>query len=359
MRRWFPSVQSPLWRVGGSWQGWRGTDAVTDDTFIISCRGKKDASRITLNFDRLDYFDYHENKSSLISKKKREGNPLKSLGMNKNSSMKERSSLLVFTDLDGTLLDHDSYSFEPALPALSELKEKCIPLIICSSKTRAEIEIIRQRLHNGHPFVSENGGAIFIPKGYFSHTFRYTREDSDYRIIEYGTSYSKIREVLKKMEGHSSGKIRGFGDFPIEEVAVLCDFSLDQARLAKMREYDEPFILKNIDALDKIQQIAENANLRVTRGGRFYHLLGENDKGKAVLRLRDIYEKKFKRIKTIALGNSQNDLKMLEVVDYPVLVQKPNGNYDPSVKCDNLILAPGIGPIGWNAAVLELLDDLL
>jgi len=273
--------------------------------------------------------------------------------------MKEQPSLLVFTDLDGTLLDHDSYSFKPAVPTLGVLKEKKIPLIICTSKTRAEIERIRQQLHNKHPFVSENGGAIFIPKNYFSQAFRYTREDSDYRIIEYGTSYSKIREVLKKMKGHYSSKIKGFGDFSIEEVAGLCDFSPDQARLAKMREYDEPFILKDIDSLDKIQQIAENAHLHITRGGRFYHLLGENDKGKAVLRLRDIYKKKFKHVKTIALGDSQNDLQMLGAVDYPVLVQKPNGSYDPMVKLENLSFAPGIGPIGWNAAVLELLDDLL
>lgn len=284
---------------------------------------------------------------------------MKSHGTSKNSSTKEQSFLLVFTDLDGTLLDQETYSFEPALPALAVLREKKIPLIICTSKTRAEIENIRQQLHNKHPFVSENGGAIFIPKGYFSKAFKYTREDRDYRIIEYGTSYSKIREVFKKMEGHSSGKLRGFGDFSIEEVAELCDFSLDQACLAKMREYDEPFILKDIDAFEKIRHIAENANLRITRGGRFYHLLGQNDKGKAVLRLRDLYEMTFERIKTIALGDSHNDLQMLEAVDYPVLVQKPDGNYDPSIKLDNFILAQDIGPIGWNAAVLRLLDNLL
>lgn len=279
--------------------------------------------------------------------------------MNMDSSMKEQSSLLIFTDLDGTLLDQDSYSFKPALPALSVLRKKDTPLIICTSKTRAEIEVIRQRLHNRHPFVSENGGAIFIPKGYFSQKFRYTREDSDYLIIEYGTSYSKIRDVLKKMEGHSSGKIKGFGDIPIEEVAELCDFSQDQARLAKIREYDEPFVLKNIDALDKIQQTARNANLRITRGGRFYHLLGENDKGKAILRLRNLYKKTFKRVTTIALGDSQNDLPMLEAADYPVLMQKPDGSYDSSIKLDNLLLVQGSGPIGWNTAVLKLLDNLL
>ncbi len=273
--------------------------------------------------------------------------------------MKEQPCLLVFTDLDGTLLDHTSYSFEPALPGLAVLHEKNIPLIICTSKTRAEIEIIRQRLNNGHPFVSENGGAIFIPKDYFSKTYSYTREDSDYRIIEYGTSYSKIREVFKKVKGHSSGQIRGFGDLSVEEVAGLCDLSLDQARLAKMREYDEPFILKDSDALEKIQHMAEDAHLHVTRGGRFYHLLGENDKGKAASTLRDIYEKTFKSVKTIALGDSQNDLPMLEAVDYPVLVQKPDGSYDPSIKLDNLFFAPGIGPYGWKAAVVHLLDILV
>jgi mannosyl-3-phosphoglycerate phosphatase len=273
--------------------------------------------------------------------------------------MKRQPSLLVFTDLDGTLLDQDSYSFNSAIPALAVLNEKNIPLIICTSKTQAEIETIRQQLQNRHPFVSENGGAIFIPKDYFSQTYSYTRDDSDYHVIEYGTSYSRIREVFNKMKEYSSGWIKGFGDFSIEEVAGLCNFSLDQARLAKMREYDEPFILKDIDALHKIQRMAEDVHLHVIRGGRFYHLLGENDKGKAVSKLRDIYEMKFKGIKTIALGDSQNDLHMFEFVDYPVLVQKPDGSYDPSIKLDNLFFAPGIGPCGWNAAVLHLLDTLV
>ena len=84
--------------------------------------------------------------------------------LNGNNSHKDYR-LLVFTDLDGTLLDHESYSFEPALPALAVLKEKNIPLVLCTSKTRAEIELFRIQLKNIHPFISENGGAIFVPKG--------------------------------------------------------------------------------------------------------------------------------------------------------------------------------------------------
>jgi mannosyl-3-phosphoglycerate phosphatase len=266
---------------------------------------------------------------------------------------------LVFTDLDGTLLDHETYSFEPALSAIHALKKRNIPLIICTSKTRAEIEQVRTELHNTHPFISENGGAIFIPKNYFSSTFPFTREEPNYFIIELGIPYSKLREVFHLIKNLKPGKIKGFGDFSPQEVAEICGFSLQKANLAKKREYDEPFILENDAALNKILETAKDSNLQITRGGRFYHLLGDNDKGKAILLLKNIYKEKSKHLKSIALGDSLNDLPMLEVVDYPILVQKPNGSYDPSVELNNLILASGRGPSGWCDSVFKLLNKSL
>lgn len=267
--------------------------------------------------------------------------------------------LLVLTDLDGTLLDHETYSFQSALPALKVLKRKNIPLIICTSKTRAEIESVRLELQNTHPFISENGGAIFIPRGYFSHKFPFTREDSEYLIIELGTPYTKLREIFDQIRTILPGKLKGFGDLSPDQVADLCGFSLSEAKLAKKREYDEPFVLKNENAIEMIQKMASHSKLHINRGGRFYHLMGDNDKGNAVLLLKDIYKKEFAELKTIALGDSQNDLPMLKVVDYPILVQKPDGSYDPSVKVENVIFAPGKGPLGWSEAILKLLDKLL
>jgi len=276
----------------------------------------------------------------------------------KNSYQKD-CHLLVFTDLDGTLLDHETCSFEPALPAIKTLKEKNIPLVFCTSKTRAEIEEVRLQLHNTHPFISENGGAIFVPKNYFFHKFKFTREDSNYFIVELGTPYKKIREAFNQMRLLFPKKLKGFGDLSSKEVAHLCGFSLDQGKLAKKREYDEPFILENEATKEAIQEIAGRSNLNISRGGRFYHLIGQNDKGKAVLMLRDIYKVKSKNLKTIALGDSFNDLPMLKVVDFPILVKKPDGSYDPSVKLDNITLASGAGPTGWSDALLKLLDKLL
>ncbi len=269
------------------------------------------------------------------------------------------SSLLVFTDLDGTLLDHHTYSFELALPALNALKEKNIPLIICTSKTRAEIEKWRLELYNDHPFISENGGAIFIPKGYFSHKFCFEREKNDYLVVELGTPYAQLRETLNRIRNSLRLELKGFGDLSSKEVARLCGFSLEEAKLAKKREYDEPFLLDKESAIKKIQETASLSNLQVTRGGRFFHLMGDNDKGRALRLLTDIYREKGEHIETIALGDSLNDLPMLRAADHPVLVQKPDGSYDTEVKLPNLHLAPGIGPAEWNDSVLELVNTLL
>lgn len=268
----------------------------------------------------------------------------------------EYLDFLVFTDLDGTLLDHETYSFELALPAIHLLKKKNIPLILCSSKTRAEIKEIRIQLKNKHPFISENGGAIFIPKKYFSHEFYYTKEDHNYLLIELGTSYPKLREILHQMKTQVQGKITGFGDISAQEVAKICGLSLSQAKLAIEREYDEPFFLENAEDEKKIQKMAGRANLRITRGGRFYHLIGKNDKGKAVTILQHMYQEKSRHMKSIGLGDSINDLPLFEAVDYPVLVQKKDGSFDPSIKLKNLVLAPGPGPKGWHDAILKLLN---
>ena len=71
--------------------------------------------------------------------------------------------LLVVTDLDGTLLDHETYSYAEAAPALAELRRRGIPLVLASSKTRAEMELLHAELGLSDPFICENGAAICTP----------------------------------------------------------------------------------------------------------------------------------------------------------------------------------------------------
>ena len=288
------------------------------------------------------------------------------------------SKLVIFTDLDGTLLHPKTYSFEAALPALKLIKEKEIPLILCSSKTRAEIEVYRRRLDNSHPFISENGGGIFEPAGYFStHQKRGQTtifpsplkgegqglpsnvsiggEGEKYETIILGKHYNEIRRVFIKLREEMNVPVKGFGDMSAKEIAALIGLTLTEAKLAKEREFDEPFLFEEGERrIQEFLKTIEVAGFHWTQG-RFYHILGDNDKGKAVKILKEFYKRDYGRIKTIGIGDSFNDLPLLRVVNYPVLIPKEDGSYEPRVKLRNIRKANKTGPEGWNEAVVELI----
>jgi mannosyl-3-phosphoglycerate phosphatase family protein len=269
------------------------------------------------------------------------------------------SQPIIFTDLDGTLLDHETYSFSAAMPALERIRERHIPLVFCSSKTRAEIEIWRKRLENHDPFISENGGAIFMPVSYFPENdigglWPKTETIDGYCVLVLGTPYPVLRRALEdlRMNGFD---VKGFGDMSVPEVTEVTGLSGEEAELAKRREFDETFIFHGdqgeIEAL--LRPIREKG-LRCAQG-RFYHLMGDHDKGKAIDILKRLYQRKFGDIISLALGDSPADVPMLEKVDYPVLVRNYRGEHDRRISLPNLIKAEGIGPEGWNKAILELL----
>jgi mannosyl-3-phosphoglycerate phosphatase len=269
--------------------------------------------------------------------------------------MMNEKQVVIFTDLDGTLLDHVTYSWEAAAPALNLINEKAIPLILCSSKTRAEMEKIRRGLENRDPFISENGGAIFIPDRYFGFSFPFQKRIADYKVIELGAPYDRLRKALQAIARETELPLKGYGDLSAAEVAAETGLSIEEARLAKRRDHDEPFVFAGTDEQRlRVLKSIEQMGFRWIKGSRYYHLTGENDKGKAVRILSNLFELKFEKMTTVALGDSPNDLPMLEAVDYPILVQRPDGRYDHAVDLANLRRAAGIGPAGWNSAILNL-----
>ena len=263
---------------------------------------------------------------------------------------------VVFTDLDGTLLDHSTYSFEKALPALRMLKEKQVPVVICSSKTRREIEHYRKLLGNEDPFISENGGGIFIPKDYFGFSLRDSGfpviEESNYLIIRLGAHYADLRKAI--IELRSGGfAVKGFGDMDIEEIAAVTGLTLEESEMAKERDFDEPFLPDSSTDIAGLLQEIKAKGFHVTQG-RFHHILGDSDKGKAVGIVIEFYKKSSKEVVTVGIGDGLNDISMFGKVDYPVIVREPDGNYDPRITVPKLIKADGIGPDGWNKAIAQL-----
>ncbi len=260
---------------------------------------------------------------------------------------------IIFTDLDGTLLHPRTYSYEEAKQALELIRKRHIPLVFCSSKTRAELEAYRKRLDNRHPFIVENGGGIFIPEGYFPFPVEGEARNG-YRVISLGTPYAEIRRKFMNLRQELKIEVRGFGDMTPDEVASLTGLAKNEAILAMQREYDEPFVFSNAPD-ERLLSAIEAAGLRWTQG-RFFHIMGNHHKGRAVTMLRAFFKQAKGSATTIGLGDSLNDLPFLLVVDRPVLIRKEDGSYDPRVDIPGLYRTEGIGPRGWNEAVLKLLQ---
>lgn len=261
---------------------------------------------------------------------------------------------VIFTDLDGTLLDSE-YSFGAALPVLRRIKDEGIPLVPVTSKTRAEVERMLERLAIRGPFITENGGGIYIPEG--SLPFPVKGEVFDgMRVIRLGVDYGEIRAALADMREKTGFGIRGFGDMTPEEITGKTGLPIEDARLSKLRDFDEPFFLES-GTVDDIRPLAEARGLAIT-AGRLLHLTGQNDKGRAVGVLRDIYRAVFGKVATIGLGDAQNDIPLLKSVDYPVLVKNRGGGYEKVEGVPSLIMADGIGPHGWAKAVTGILDSI-
>lgn len=272
--------------------------------------------------------------------------------------MKKRTArYLVFTDLDGTLLDHHDYSYTAAKPVLEMLVQRDIPLIMCTSKTRSEMEAIQADMHRYEPFIVENGGAIFFPQDYERFTINDSMIMHGYKCIPLGVPYACIRAFVREVRDMYA--IRGFGDMSTEEIAERTGLPMERVVMAKTREFTEPFVIEDEKHIPELSRKAKRQGLRITRGGRFFHFIGEhNDKGLAVKTAKAIYTENWRITPTtIGLGDSPNDFPMLAVVDYPVLIPHPDGRYEDII-LPRLTLAKSPGSKGWNDALGNILNNM-
>ncbi len=262
---------------------------------------------------------------------------------------------IVFSDLDGTLLHPHTYSFDAAHPALDELRRRGIPLVLSTSKTRPEVEFWRERLGIRHPFIVENGAAIYIPRGYFPSAPEGAVERDGYHAIELGSPYPELVETLRQACRTSGCEALGFHDMTVEDIAARTLLSPEQAVMAKQREYDEPFEILGTGSYRLLEAI-EAAGKRWTRGDRFYHITGPNSKADAVGRLSAVYRRVFGDVAAIGVGNGHNDVGLLRAVDIPVIVR---GRFSAVLKeaVRHAVVTRAPGPHGWNETVLELLAE--
>jgi len=199
---------------------------------------------------------------------------------------------LVFSDLDGTLLDGQSYSFATAIPALQHLAENRVPVVLCTSKTSTEVALICKQMKLEHPFIVENGSAVYIPKNYFHQLSDEWNSKDDCHVRVLGKTYSEIRSFFEKLKNYFNIPARGFQDMKENELLELTGLKREELVYAQNREYSEPFILtESFRFGQEIFEYVQKQGFRLLKGNRFYHLLGDTDKGKAVNFVRVLFER--------------------------------------------------------------------
>ena len=259
--------------------------------------------------------------------------------------------------MDGCLLDHNTYEWAPALPALKTLERLGAKVILTTSKTRAEVEYWQRLLELRDPFIVENGGAVVAPEGGLPSVPDEARVERKSVVWVLGWPRNQVVHSLHRAAAESRCDIRGFSDMTVEEVASHTNMPVEEAHLACRREYSEPFLLLTPKREPALLRAFLMHGLKVTRGGRFYHAQRHSGKGEAVARVVGLFEESREDVVTIGLGDGLNDESFLRIVDYPVILR--SGQTDElSRRVPHARVTKEAGPAAWGAAVLEILKEI-
>lgn len=264
---------------------------------------------------------------------------------------------VIYTDLDGTLLDHHSYSHTAAQPALDWLHQHSVPVVLTSSKTFPELEALAAQLHLEYPVIGENGAFVAWPVA-FDLAADGGNEKRGYHFSYFGKSSGEIASVLQTLRGNPEFQFSGFSDWSVEDLMQKTGLSENAAIMAKQREASEPILWQGRDgALQDFRAALEAQGLKLVRGGRFYHVMGPTSKRRAMEWLNAALKKQRGSTPfTIALGDGPNDLEMLEAADVSVIVANPFSDaVEPQAR--RLIRTQATGPAGWNEAIQQIRNE--
>tara|TARA_Y100001978_G_C23623765_1_gene399810 strand:- start:172 stop:966 length:795 start_codon:yes stop_codon:yes gene_type:complete len=263
--------------------------------------------------------------------------------------MIKSSQFWIVTDVDGTLMDH-SYDLTPAKETIKWLNDLKIPVILCTSKTAAEVEIIRKDLNLKDPYIVENGAAIYGENN----------NGEKWEII-LGDKYELLNQILKNLSKEVEYPLKPLNNLSDQEIFELTGLSGESLVLMKDRHWSMPFLNPPDNIEKKLLTICKKYKVNIFRGNRMSHLLSKNsNKGKAIKKL--IQFSKNYKVKIIGLGDSPNDLPLLENTDYKIIISGlngPNQSLLNQVNFNDYIISDKPNGFGWQKEVTKLVKTLI
>ena len=261
------------------------------------------------------------------------------------------SKILIFTDLDGTLLDRDTFEFKKISNYIKDIILKGIIIIPNSSKTREEIDIFNKELKENLPFIVENGAAIYnlnAINSSFPEKISLSRECAE--ILE--IFESKISYKLKK-------KCKFVNNLTFDEQIKKFGLPKEKLKYAMNREYTIPLIFdgsknEKIDLFKSVRKVG----LSLQEGGRIINLCDKTSKAQAMKMVVKIFKKIIKeKLITLGIGDNFNDLEMIKNSDIPCLVFNDKFKLE-KININNCLVSKSPAPDGWVEVVKLALDKI-
>ena len=264
--------------------------------------------------------------------------------------MKKIYKILIFTDLDGSLLHRDTFKFDKIKEYLKKLISKGIFIIPNTSKTEKEILEFNTELGTSLPYISENGAAI---NGL---DLLNTNLPKELILSREKNNLIKIFENL--VPENLQNKCKWLCEMNKTKQSLIFGLEDEKLKMALNRKYTIPFIFEgNKSEKKELSKIIKSKRLALQEGGRVINLTDKVNKAKALQVFVRFFKKNNKNVKTIAVGDNYNDLDMLKISDFPCLVFNDKFTLD-KIHIDNLITTNKPSPEGWADVIKTALVKL-
>ena len=265
--------------------------------------------------------------------------------------MFSNQKVLIFSDLDGTLLNRDTFSFDEIKNYILYLISNDISLIPNSSKTKEEINEFNKKLGEDLPYIVENGAAIFdlhLINSNFPEEIVLSRE---------------IEEILsifnEKIPKNLVSKLKFLHNLDLSDQMKILGLSKEKIRNALKRKYSIPLLFNgNISEKREIKNLVKSAGLTLQEGGRVINLCDNVSKSTAMKKVVKLFNKiSNDKLTTIAVGDNFNDLEMLKNSDIPCLVFNDKFTLE-TININNCLVSKKSAPEGWEEIVKLALDKI-
>ena len=268
---------------------------------------------------------------------------------------------VVFSALEGTLLNVGSRSLAPAADAVEELAARGVPLILCTAYTRAEIEPLRRKIGHSYPFITESGGGLFIPDGYFSQKLEGAARAGRYFCVPFGRSQTEAAAAIEEIATEAGADVVLYSQMSVREIAANTGQPVREAELSRQRDFSERFFFAGGTeaTVSRFSSIAAERGWQSASEGAFWELRSGNDVRRAVRYLMQTYRDALRsRLSSVGVGSRDQDVELLCAVDLPIVLPKRKGESEAVLmaRLSHPFAAASPGPEGWSEAVLSVLQ---